>query len=150
VDHLLENGYTSLTLLDLSITALNEAKKRLGDRAELVRWIEGDVTNVSFDQSFDLWHDRAVFHFLTSSEDRKRYLATMTKSLEPDGKVIISTFSLDGPPKCSGLEIVRYDETTLARELGSNFRLLRSERRKHSTPWGAEQNFVSCVFERAT
>lgn len=148
VDHLLEEGYRNPVILDLSMMALKEARERLKGRADSARWIEADITTASFDQSFDLWHDRAVFHFLTSEEDRKRYVETLTKSLKPNGKAVIATFSLEGPLKCSGLEIVRYDELSLSKELGANFRLLRSEKKIHSTPWGAEQSFVYCAFEK--
>ncbi len=149
VDDLLDKGYTDLTVLDLSARALQVSKERLGDKANLVHWIPGDITAVELpEQFFDLWHDRAVFHFLTSSAARKRYLETLHRSLKPGGILVIASFSLKGPERCSGLEVVRYSPETLQEEIGGNYRLLKSVEEAHQTPFGTKQEFVYCLFKR--
>jgi ubiquinone/menaquinone biosynthesis C-methylase UbiE len=149
VDHLLDQGYRRISILDISSRALMVAKKRLGERAANIIWIEGDVTSIKLpDDSYDLWHDRAVFHFLTHSDDRKRYLENLNRSLHPNGTVIISTFSLKGPNRCSGLDVVRYSAETLQTELGADYRLITSKEESHRTPFGTQQEFIYCVFKR--
>ncbi len=142
VDCLLEEGYTDLAVLDLSGEALALSRSRLGPRAGAVQWFEADVTSFEPPRRFALWHDRAVFHFLTAAADRRGYVATLRRTLESRGAVVISTFAPDGPPKCSGLEVRRYDEQALLAELGPEFHLLEVRRETHLTPWQSEQRFI--------
>jgi len=149
VDYLLDQNYKGISVLDISGQALKAAKERLGERAENVTWLEGDVTSIKLPEHFyDLWHDRAVFHFLTDPADRKKYVQTLHHSLREDGWVIISTFSLKGPERCSGLDVVRYSPETLAAELESDFHLVKSVEESHKTPFGTKQKFVYGVFKR--
>ena len=142
VDHLLADGFQHVTVLDISAAALERAKERLGARAARVTWIEADVTDVTLPGSFDLWHDRAVFHFLTDTEDRKRYIRTASGALHAGAHLIIATFALTGPPRCSGLEVARYGPETLQRELGDGFDVVETFEETHATPWQAEQRFL--------
>jgi SAM-dependent methyltransferase len=142
VDHLLEQGYTALTVLDVSAEALARSRARLGDRASAVTWLESDVTTFEPLQRYGLWHDRAVFHFLISDAERRAYVQALRRTLEPGGTVIIATFALDGPEKCSGLEVKRHDETSLLAELGADFQLREVRRETHVTPWQSEQKFI--------
>lgn len=148
VDRLLELGYTKLAVLDVAHSALEAVRARLGDRAALVEWFEADVTRFEPTRRYALWHDRAVFHFLTDAGDRAAYVRTLGKALQPDGTVIIATFAPDGPPKCSGLDVVRYDEQSLAAELGASFQLRDSCREAHLTPGGMTQPFCYFRFAR--
>jgi len=148
VDFLLDDGYSRLAVLDLSGAALSLSRSRLGARAAEVEWFESDVTSFEPPSHFCLWHDRAVFHFLTEADDRLRYVATLRRTLQPGGTVIISTFALDGPPKCSGLEVRRYDEQTIRAELGAEFQLQEVRRETHMTPWQSEQRFIYFRFQR--
>lgn len=134
--------------MDVARTALAEAKQRLGAAAARVHWIEADITKVSLGRSFDLWHDRAVFHFLTERGDRSAYEATLKESLVSGGHAIIATFAEDGPTRCSGLPVVRYSAESLAAELGAGFELLAARQERHTTPAGRPQSFVYCLFER--
>ncbi len=142
VDCLLDDGYTHLAVLDVSGAALNHGRSRLGARAGTVEWFEADVTSFEPPHRFGLWHDRAVFHFLTAADDRRGYLETLRRTLQPGGTVVISTFALDGPAKCSGLDVVRYDEQAMLAELGPEFQLQEVRRETHITPWQAEQRFI--------
>jgi len=148
VDDLLELGYTNLAVLDLAGAALSACRARLGVRAAAVEWFEADVTAFEPPHRYALWHDRAAFHFLTDAGDRAGYVATLRKTLKPGGAVIIATFALDGPPKCSGLDVMRYDERSIARELGGEFELRDVRRETHITPGKAEQRFSYFRFER--
>jgi SAM-dependent methyltransferase len=149
VDDLLSAGYYNLSVLDISASALHAAQARLGADASRVKWIEADITRLVLPEaSVDVWHDRAVFHFLTDPEDRRRYVSTVLRAVKPGGHVIIATFAEDGPLKCSGLDIVRYCPDTLHHEFGSQFDLLRSEKEVHHTPGGADQNFIYCYCRR--
>lgn len=148
VDHLLDLGYTNLAVLDLAGAALNACRLRLGALAAAVEWFEADVTTFEPPHRYALWHDRAAFHFLTDAADRARYVATLRKTLKPGGTAIIATFALDGPPKCSGLDVVRYDEQSIAVELGDGFELRGVRREIHITPGKAEQRFSYFRFER--
>jgi len=149
VDDLLGEGYSSVTVLDLSAAALSAAKMRLGERAESVTWIEANITDVTLPAgAYDVWHDRAVFHFLTTTEERRAYIATLTRALKPDGHVIMATFADDGPIQCSGLPVMRYSPSALHAEFGSAFTLLKQEREEHHTPSGAVQKFIYCYFRR--
>ncbi|TAJ22574.1 MAG: methyltransferase domain-containing protein [Nitrospirae bacterium] len=146
VDCLLEAGYGRLAVLDLSAAALAHARARLGAHAAGIEWFEADVTTFDPPHRFGLWHDRAVFHFLTEAEDRRKYVATLRRTLQPGGTVIIATFAQDGPPKCSGLDVVRYDEPSIIAELGAEFSLLEVRRETHMTPWESEQRFIYFRF----
>ncbi|CAK0769898.1 SAM-dependent methyltransferase [Gammaproteobacteria bacterium] len=150
VDDLLANGYSHLSVLDLAASALDTAKDRLGSQADAVGWIEGDVTQVALPaEGFDLWHDRAVFHFMTSPQSRADYVRILTQALKPGGHAIIATFAQDGPPQCSELPVMRYDATALSLALGTAFVLTRHELESHQTPKGQIQPFVYCHFRKA-
>ncbi len=150
VDDLLAAGYTDLTVLDLSAAALAAARRRLGSKASGVRWIEADVTQANLPaHHFDVWHDRAVFHFLTSPEDRAAYVRTVFRAVKPGGHVIVATFAEDGPDKCSGLPVMRYRADQLHHEFGEAFTLLRHQKEAHHTPSGTVQQFVYCYCRRA-
>jgi SAM-dependent methyltransferase len=142
VDSLLDKGYTRLAVLDLSGVALSHSRTRLAARAGDIEWFEADVTSFEPPRRFGLWHDRAVFHFLTAADDRAGYVATLRRTLQPGGSVIIATFALDGPPKCSGLDVVRYGEQSILAELGAEFQLQEVRRETHVTPWQSEQRFI--------
>ncbi len=149
VDDFLADGYSSLTVLDLSQAALALTKKRLSERASSVTWLEGDITSVDLPACrYDLWHDRAVFHFLITPDQRQRYVANLLKALKPGGHVIIGTFSLEAPPKCSGLPVERYSAVKLERVLGSEFLLKKRDQELHVTPGGVEQMYLYCHFQR--
>lgn len=148
VDSLVARGFRRVTVLDISTAALEVAKVRLGERAGQVRWVVADVTRWSPAQSFDIWHDRAAFHFLIDPADRSAYVTRMKQAVKPGGHVIIGTFAIDGPEKCSGLPVNRYDAASLARELGEGFELVHSRRHDHATPWDSTQRFQFCVFRR--
>ncbi len=149
VDGLLERGYTDITVVDLSDGALAKVRERLGPRASGVRFHHGDARTLELDRPVDLWHDRAVFHFLTAEEDRSAYLETLERTVRPGGHVVLATFALDGPDKCSGLPVQRYSAETLGRTLGDGYRLVRSLDRTHLTPTKKEQRFTYAVFQRA-
>lgn len=149
VDDLLREGYASLTVLDLSGAALAAARTRLGQRASEVTWLEADITKVGLPaQAYDVWHDRAVFHFLTSEDDRKAYVETVLRAVKPGGHVIVATFAEDGPLQCSGLPVRRYSADELHAEFGQPFTLLRHQREEHHTPFGTVQKFVYCYCRR--
>ena len=148
VDRLLDLGVRDVAVLDISEAGLEVAKLRLGDRAGTVRWIVGDVTMLEDIGRFDVWHDRAVFHFLTSPVDRKAYVALAERTVEPAGRAIVATFAPDAPARCSGLDVCRYDPGELARECGPGFALIDSTDHLHTTPRGVEQHFQYSVFRR--
>lgn len=146
VDDLLDAGYENLTVLDLSLAALTEAQNRIGKRASNVRWLEGDITQIKFEpHSFDLWHDRAVFHFLTSAEERATYVQQVLHALKPGGYVMMATFGANGPMQCSGLPVVRYTPEALHSEFGAEFSMTSSEEQLHHTPFGTDQQFIYCM-----
>jgi SAM-dependent methyltransferase len=147
---LLDQGYTSLTVLDISGSSIEKAKLQYGEKSKHITWIEADVTKFNFPEIFDIWHDRAVFHFLTDPMDRRRYVASLHHALKPGGHLIISTFGLKGPPKCSGLNVVRYGAETLHKEFGDNFELIENFDEVHDTPSGVQQNFIYCRFTKRT
>jgi SAM-dependent methyltransferase len=149
VDALLENHYSDLTVLDLSEAALDVSRRRIGPRAASVKWIAADVTTWQPTDQYDVWHDRAAFHFLTEETDREAYVSRLTTALRRGGQAIIGTFALNGPERCSGLPVTRYDPASLARALGPRFRLLASRTEEHRTPWDASQVFQFCRFVRA-
>ena len=145
VDDLLTRGYRNLTVLDLAPQALELARTRLGDRASGVTWMVGDVTTAPLPGgAFDFWHDRAVFHFLADPKARQRYVAQVRKAVKPGGHVVVATFGLEGPDRCSGLEAARYSADGLHAQFGSAFRKVSSATELHETPWGSEQQFVYC------
>jgi SAM-dependent methyltransferase len=149
VDSLVSAGYLRVTVLDLSPAALAAAQRRLGEAAGAITWIEGDLLNAALPAAgFDLWHDRALFHFLTKAPDRQRYVRQVRRALSPDGYVLIATFAPDGPERCSGLEVVRYSAEGLRQELGAGFALVTSVRVEHRTPRGLIQPFIYCLFHR--
>ena len=149
VDDLLDHGFTDLTVLDLSAAALAAAQKRLGERASGVNWIEGDITKVGLPKSrYDIWHDRAVFHFLTDAEDRAAYVRTVFNSVKPGGHVIVASFAEDGPTECSGLPVMRYSADQLHDQFGESFLLLNHRKEEHHTPAGKVQQFVYCYCRR--
>lgn len=145
VDDLLADGYADLSVLDLSGAALEVARKRLGDASHQVTWIEGDITQVHLPRHrYDLWHDRAVFHFLTDADDRRAYVAQVLRAVRPGGHVIVASFAEDGPEKCSGLPVMRYSPDALHAQFGAAFKLVGHEREAHHTPAGKEQLFTYC------
>jgi 2-polyprenyl-3-methyl-5-hydroxy-6-metoxy-1,4-benzoquinol methylase len=145
VDDLLARGYENISVLDVSQTALDVTKKRLGPLAQKVNWIDADITQAELEtRAFDVWHDRAVFHFLTSIEQRAAYVRKAMKTVKPAGHVIVSTFGPEGPTKCSGLAVMRYDAESLHNEFGGRFRLVESSKELHHTPFGTTQQFLYC------
>jgi 2-polyprenyl-3-methyl-5-hydroxy-6-metoxy-1,4-benzoquinol methylase len=145
VDDLVARGYGDVTVLDISQVAVDVAKTRLGPAAAAVNWITGDITTVGLAAArYDLWHDRAVFHFLTKAEDRAAYVRQVAHAVKPGGNVIVATFGPEGPEKCSGLNVVRYSPTSLHGQFGPKFRLLDSVTEVHETPWGTSQQFMYC------
>lgn len=149
VDDLLDAGYRNLTVLDLAESALATSRARLGTRAQAVQWIAADVTRAELPAArYDVWHDRAVFHFLTDPVDRARYVTQVLASVKPGGHVIVAAFGPGGPLQCSGLDVVRYAPDSLHAEFGAPFRLLGHETEIHHTPAGGEQEFVYCYCVR--
>lgn len=149
VDAVLREGLGRMTVLDVSRAALDRARARLGERAGEVTWVEADVVRAELpEDAYDIWHDRAAFHFLTDREDRARYISLAATALRPGGTLIIATFAADGPLRCSGLDVARYSPQELARELGDAFTLVRGFGDVHRTPSGGEQRFTYAVFRR--
>ena len=145
VDDLLLRGYKNITVLDVSQTAIDLTKSRLGSAAERVHWLVADITKIDLEpRAYDLWHDHAVFHFLTEREQRVAYVRQVARSVKPGGHVMISTFGPEGPTKCSGLEVIRYDAESLHHEFGARFRLAESSKELHHTPFGTTQQFLHC------
>ena len=149
VDDLIERGVEDITVLDISGHALAVSKERLGRQALGVNWMEADITRAQLpSEYYDFWHDRAVFHFLTNPADRRRYMKTMSQALKPSGQLILATFALLGPPRCSGLEVARYSPETLQAELGGAFELVGAIAEDHQTPFGAVQKFIYAYFRK--
>jgi SAM-dependent methyltransferase len=148
VDNLVELGFADVTVLDLSGAALEAAKGRLGGSAAQVHWIVADVTVWKPDKAYDIWHDRAAFHFLTEDRDRAAYVVRLERALKVGGHAIIATFALDGPERCSGLPVVRYDPVSLGQTLGRAFQLVDTRQHAHATPWASKQSFQFSVFRR--
>lgn len=147
VDHLLDRGYTDVTVLDLAGPALDLVKARLGERRSAVTWLCGDITEIELEENaFALWHDRAVFHFLTEPDDRAGYLANLRRALRPGGYLVIGTFAPGAPPNCSGLPVQRYELDLLQETLGNEFLLRRSQTELHVTPGGVEQMYLYGEF----
>jgi Methyltransferase domain len=148
VDRLLDLPFVRVAVLDIAETALDTAMRRLGDRAGRVEWIAADVTEIRDVGHFDVWHDRATFHFLTDRADREKYADVARRTVPEGGHVIIAGFADDGPKRCSGLDVCRYDATSLAPALGEGFSLVSRVKETHRTPWNAEQVFIYGVFQR--
>lgn len=149
IDDLLDERYTKVTVLDLSEAALAASQYRLGQRADDVTWLVGDITRMELPRhAYDLWHDRAVFHFLTSPQEREAYVQAVLRAVKPGGHVIVATFAEDGPEKCSGLPVVRYSADGLHAEFGAPFTLLQQEREEHRTPFGTVQKFIYCLCRK--
>jgi len=148
VDALRQRGFDAITVLDLSQAALDAAKQRLGQDAAEVQWIAADITRWQPPAAFDIWHDRAAFHFLVEECDRTAYLKSLQAGVKKGGHAIIATFALDGPEKCSGLPVRRYDAESLSKTIGPAFELIDDLRHRHTTPWGAEQSFQFSVLSR--
>lgn len=148
LDALLDRGFTQPAVLDISAAALEKSKRRLGDRSSQVRWIVADVTTWKPDRQYSAWHDRAVFHFLTTEEQRLAYRAALESAIAPGGTVVIGTFALDGPEQCSGLTVQRYSPESLAAELGPGFARTAAQSFDHATPSGKVQRFQFSRFNR--
>jgi len=146
VDHLLERGWKNLCVLDISGTALEKSRQRLGPRADSVQWLEADLLEADLPGPWRIWHDRAVFHFLTDEDARQRYLQQLRRHLAPGGHLVIATFGPEGPEACSGLPVRRYSPGQLAEVLGNRFELEETREELHRTPAGKEQSFVYCRF----
>ena len=148
VDRLLDAGYTDLKVVDVSSAALEVAQARLGERAAMVEWSVADARDLQLTEKVDVWHDRAVFHFLIEEEDRVAYLESMRRAVRVGGHVVLATFGLGGPERCSGLSVERYDAQKLATVIGPEFALVQSLPKQHVTPSGATQEFTYAVFRR--
>jgi SAM-dependent methyltransferase len=148
VDSLIDRGFKDVTVLDLSEAALDAAKARLGSSAAQVDWIVADATVWEPLKAYDIWHDRATFHFLTEECDRAAYVARLERAVKVGGYAIIATFALDGPERCSGLPVVRYDSASLSQTLGRRLQLVHTRQDTHATPWGSNQSFQFSVFRR--
>lgn len=147
VDNLLALGFKNMTMLDVSPTAINRAKKRVGNKSKNVKWVVSDLREFETGDTYDLWHDRAVLHFLTREEDINAYVELVRRLVKPDGHLIVSTFSLNGPQKCSGLDVRQYSEDSM-KKLFHDFKHVKSFEEKHVTPFGTVQNFIYCVFKK--
>jgi ubiquinone/menaquinone biosynthesis C-methylase UbiE len=151
VDDLLDKGYRDLSVLDLSARALSAVKERLGTRTSRVSWLLGDVTEIELPAShFELWHDRAVFHFLVEPEQQTKYRDKLLQALKPGGHFIIGVFELEAPPQCSGLPVQRYSVEKLNTIFGTEFNLKQHQKEIHQTPSGVEQKYLYCLFQRTT
>lgn len=149
VDHLLDLGYQDITVLDISASAINRAKARLGERANDVKWIVSDAASFVPTEKYDFWHDRAAFHFLTDENEISNYIETANKHITTDGVLVIGTFSENGPKKCSGIEIKQYSETTMTKRLNNLFEKIKCITIDHKTPFDTVQNFVFCSFKKS-
>lgn len=148
VDNLLDLGYQDITVLDISDSAIERAKKRLGERAKLVKWIVSDITHFIPSEKYDCWHDRAAFHFLTDEDEISKYSKTVSECINKDGYLIIGTFSDKGPEKCSGIPIKQYTENSLEREFSNSFQKIECKTINHQTPFDTFQNFIFCRFKK--
>lgn len=145
VDDLLNQGFADVSVLDISGKALKKSQERLGQKSGLVEWIEADITQISLPENhYDVWHDRAVFHFLTDENDRRKYVELVKKSLKVGGHIIVASFGLNGPKKCSGLDVVQYSPDSMHDEFGKSFELVKSISEKHETPFNTTQEFIYC------
>jgi len=150
VDHLLDLGYTDLTVLDISAASLDRAKQRLGNNSTKVKWIVADAATFKPTEQYDFWHDRAAFHFLTQEQEIANYIDTIQMSIKPTGVLVIGTFSEQGPKKCSGIEIKQYSETSMTDRLKKSFEKIKCITVDHKTPFDTIQNFIFCSFKKLT
>jgi len=148
VDHLLDLGYQDISILDISCAAINRAKQRLGDKGKKVKWIVADAVSFKTTETYDFWHDRAAFHFLTDEQEISNYLQTAQESIKASGFLVIGTFSEQGPKKCSGIEIKQYSETTMTDRLKNAFEKIKCFTVDHKTPFNTIQNFIFCSFRK--
>ena len=148
VDHLLKEGFVNITVLDISEASLEKAKKRLGNKAEKVKWVVADINDYKPQQRYDVWHDRAAFHFLTTKKQVAHYLSLTEQSLSKNGYITIATFSENGPEKCSGLPVKQYSETSLSTQLNKHFQKIKCINEDHVTPFKTKQNFLFCSFRK--
>jgi 2-polyprenyl-3-methyl-5-hydroxy-6-metoxy-1,4-benzoquinol methylase len=148
VDHLLALGYTNITVLDISAKAIDKAKERLGNKAALVKWVVSDILDFNNEVKYDCWHDRAAFHFLTTAAEIENYIAIAQKKITAKGKLIMGTFSTDGPEKCSGLPVKQYSENLLSSTLEKWFSKIKCITTNHVTPFKTVQNFLFCSFRK--
>lgn len=148
IDNLLELGYENITLLDISKKAIERAKLRLGKKGEIVKWIEADAASFKPAENYDLWHDRAAFHFLTDQKEIENYLQSAKNGIKDSGHMIIGTFAVDGPKKCSGIEIMQYSESSLIKRFDIAFQKINCRKIEHLTPFDTIQNFVFCSFKK--
>jgi 2-polyprenyl-3-methyl-5-hydroxy-6-metoxy-1,4-benzoquinol methylase len=148
VDKLLDEGFEDITVLDISEQAIEHTKHRLGDKADKVTWVISDITEFKTEKKYDVWHDRATFHFLTTSEQIENYIGTAKQNIKNDGFLTIGTFSENGPKKCSGLEIKQYSEKTLQEQLDKGFKKVKCVTEDHRTPFDTTQNFLFCSFRK--
>jgi ubiquinone/menaquinone biosynthesis C-methylase UbiE len=149
VDDLLEHGYIDVSVLDISGKAISDSNERLGEKAKEINWIEADITDAELPaEHYDVWHDRAVFHFLTDADDRSKYVNLVMRSLKRGGHIIIASFGLEGPQKCSGLDVVQYSPETMHDAFGNAFELVESIGETHNTPFGTSQDFVYCYCRK--
>lgn len=148
VDHLVDLGFENISVLDISKNAIERAKKRLGEKAKKVNWIVSDITEFEPKEKYDFWHDRAAFHFLNTEKDVSSYSEVLKNGLVSNGKVVIGTFSENGPQKCSGIEITQYSPEKLSGALGNDFRMTTHQTKDHPTPFDTVQNFLFCSFEK--
>jgi ubiquinone/menaquinone biosynthesis C-methylase UbiE len=147
---LLDIGFIDVSVLDISSKAIESSRERLGLKADRVDWIIGDITAIELPKDyFNVWHDRAVFHFLTEAEDRRKYVDLVMRSLKPGGHIIVASFGPDGPQKCSGLDVVRYSPESMHDEFGDNFELVKSMNESHATPFGTTQEFIYCYCRKS-
>lgn len=145
VDDLLQHGFADVSILDISGKALANSKERLGQQSESVEWMEADITQISLPENhYEVWHDRAVFHFLTYEYDRRKYVELVKKSLKVGGHIIVASFGLNGPKKCSGLDVVQYSPDSMHDEFGKSFELVKSISETHETPFNTSQEFIYC------
>lgn len=145
IDDLLQYGFADVSVLDISAAALEKSKERLGQKAQQIEWIEADITEVTLPENhYDVWHDRAVFHFLTDENDRRKYVELVKKSLKVGGHIIVASYDLNGPKKCSGLDVVQYSPDSMHDEFGKSFELVESISEKHETPFKTTQEFIYC------
>jgi len=149
-DALIELGFVNIFVLDISAKAIERAKARLGDKAQLVNWIISDIAEYEPPTTFDFWHDRAAFHFLTGESQIKHYTISVSRAIKPDGYLVLGTFSEGGPKKCSGLEIRQYTETSMSHLFNNHFKRIKCIEENHTTPFNTVQNFVFCSFQKLT
>ncbi len=149
IDDLLAHGFADVSVLDISAAALEKSKFRLGEKSTQIEWIEADITNISLPENhYDVWHDRAVFHFVTDAADRQKYVQLVMRSLKVGGHLIVASFGENGPLKCSGLDVVRYNPEKMHNEFGKEFKMVKNLSETHETPFGTAQEFIYCYCRK--